>query len=111
MPLSKALLFQASVDALGFFGGGDLGAGLESLECGVEDGHLAAASYELGGELCELGVEVCAELVDGLFESVIGGDLFGLTDFDGFEIGEDGVEEQVVQGVDSVIHEQIVWGS
>ena len=102
---------SSSVDELELFGGRfALGACLEGLERGLEDSHFAAASDELGSEFGELGVEVGAELLNGILEAVVGGDLFGLADLNGFEIGEDGIEEQVVQGIDLVIHEQIVSG-
>ena len=83
-------------------------AGLESLECGVEGGDLGAGGDELGGELVELGVEMAAELLNGLLEAVVGGDLLGLADLDRFEVGEDGGEEQVGEGVHRVIHERIL---
>jgi hypothetical protein len=70
-------------------------AGLESLERGVKGGYLGAAGDELGGELVELGVKMGAELFDGLLEAVVRGDLLGLADLNGLEVGEDGGEEQV----------------
>jgi hypothetical protein len=53
---------------------------------------------------------VGAEVLDGLLEAVVGGDLLGLTDLDGAEVGEDGVEEEVGEGVCGVVHEEILRG-
>jgi hypothetical protein len=85
-----------------------LGAGLKDLERCVEGGHLGAGGDELSGELVEFGVEVGAELLDGLLEAVVGGDLLGLAHLDGFEVGEDGGKEQLGEGVHLVIHEEIL---
>lgn len=87
-----------------------MGAGLEGLERGLEGGHFGAGGDDLGGELGELGVEVGAELFDGLLEAVVGCDLLGLADLDGFDVGEDGGAEQVGEGIDGVVHEEILRG-
>ena len=68
---------------------------MEGLDRGLEGGHLGAAGDELSGQLVEFGVEVGAELFDGLLEAVVRGDLFALAYLDGLEVGEDGVEEEI----------------
>jgi hypothetical protein len=80
------------------------------LDCGLEGSHFCAGGYELSGEAGELGVEVGPELLDGLLEAVVCGDLFGLAGLDGAEVGEDGVEEKVSEGVDGGVHEEILRG-
>ena len=63
---------------------------------------------ELGGEESEFGIEMNAQILDGLFEAVVGGDLLSLAYLHSFEVGQDYLGQKRREGSVGLVHEEIL---
>jgi hypothetical protein len=81
---------------------------LDCNECGLSCSQLGLACGELRGQEGELRVKVNAQLLDRVFEPVVGGELLRLAFMDRFQVGEDDVGEELGHGSKGIIHEQIL---
>ncbi len=84
-----------------------------SLDLRGLEGRLGCGQFRLArGELCgkpgKLGIEMISQVLNGLLEPVIGGDLLCLADLYGLEVGQDDLGEQLGEGSKRVSHEEIL---
>jgi hypothetical protein len=92
----------------GSTGGGEVGLRLGCLEGSMEGGNLSAACGQLRGEVGKLRLHVVLQLFNGLFELIVGGDLLRLAGLHGFEVREDDVREQMGEGIQGIVYEEIL---
>jgi hypothetical protein len=74
----------------------------------VHGGQLRPAGSKLRGELSKLRVYLRAQFVHCQLQPIVCGNLFGLTGMHGLEVGQDDVGKQPGEGIDGLIHKEIL---
>jgi hypothetical protein len=87
---------------------GKRAAVLRCLEDSLRCGKLRAASRQLRRKMGELRLYVHTQLLDGVLQPVVGGNLLRLADLDGLQVGQDDVTKQACDGIKSFAHEKIL---
>ncbi len=81
---------------------------LHRLEGRLRGCQFRPASGQLRREVGKLRLQMQAQLLDGVFQPVVGGDLLCLAYLHALQIGQDHVGENPCEGNQGIVHERIL---